>query len=1855
MHLSRILIIAVTILFFAFVKDIVAISEDILFDKNEAYDSEISGSGQNVFNNEDNAFMNYTNNESNHGVFLNIFSHELDTLTSNGVLNVMMDVMLQSIVKLKDLQNIIIFGHNNPTINCNNSGGIYFEHCHNCTISGITWEKCGNTNGSKPAIELYDSSEIIIQNCTFKHSVTQALTLSEMSRFVTISSCRFALHNGFKGHGIAVHYISRVIHHSKFQFTISNCNFTLNGAGSMSVVYISPSNNKSMEKIVLADLQFLRNLAIPIYISHQNVFASGCICFNGNLANSSGGILTTNDSNVVFHASDLKFNSNKALIDGGVLHVTDNSSIVFEGNSTITIDSNQAKYGAAFYIISNSSATFSGNTSITVNNSQATNGGAFYMFRNSHVKFEENSTLQISNSKATNGGAIYMEYNCSITLQGNSRQTIYNNQVTTSGGAFHLNNSIVTFKGSPTVTINNNQASIVGGAFTAFNNARISFEGNYTAVITNNQARHGGAFSTLIYAAITFKGAFKSTATISNNKASTSGGAFYISTNCNVTFGGNSMTNIDYNNAKYGAGIYASNNSHLTHKEISTVVVNNNQATEDGGALYMHNSDVKFEQNAKVMINNNKAINHGGAFCLWYNCNLMCKEGANLTLHNNSADVNGGAIFARDTFTFTMRGNAAAVLNNNKALGDGGALYAGIDSVITFQENSLVKFTGNEARHYGGALYLRHSCDAVFKENTYIAFHNNRADLDGGAVYASDNSNITVKGNSMTIYNSNIASGDGGALYANVNGAITFQENSTANFNDNKATHYGGALCSKSKITFEHNCTITFHHNEATQGGAIFTVSNTLFKHNSKVHFSNNRAFTHGGALHLSNLTLKGNTLVTFTNNEALLNGGALYSHNSTITVEQKSTIIFINNNAENGGAVFISASTLLLTDYINAIFDSNIAGQDGGAIYCSGYVNFWNNGNITIRASSTMICNNNKASGDGGAMYINVNSAVAFQDNCTAKFKNNMAAYFGGAIGSISNITFENNCALIFNNNEASQGGAIFTVCDTIFKDNTMVQFNNNRAATLGGALHAFNLTFEGSTIIVFNENEAKLNGGALYSKNSSVTMKQNSTVTFITNSATNGGAVFISASTLMISQHSYVTFDNNIAGQDGGAIHLDDQVNVVFNTSSVITFSSNIADSNGGAIYSKITRNKEYFNISEIHFSNNVARIAGNLLYIDVTKSCNGSCLADRMAGISPSDKEISTSPNLLKLYSPAFCISNDSAECERYYINNIMLGQEITIHACLLDHYNKPAEATQFKIIGDDNEFYSVQGSSYASISCNHTIDGISIIGNKSMSTSSLNHSIVFTSYSTGKSVRKIVSVNLTIGLSPCHPGFQYHRESQKCECYNNSGIVFCSGSSSAVKRGYWFGSVTGIPTVTFCPINYCNFTCCKTTNGYYELSPVRVNQCKSHRSGTACGSCEEGYTLSFDSPECVDVNKCTTGQTILIVTLTVFYWFIIIVAVFVIMYCQVSIGYFYAITYYYSVVDILLSQHTDVSNRPYMYHTVTILSSIAKITPQFLGHLCLLENMSGIDQQFIHYVHPLAVSVILIIICWLARNSKRLSMIISKGIIRAICFLLLLSYTSMATTSLLLMRSLTFADVDNVYTYLSPDIKYFHDRHLAYGIIAIVFALLIVIGLPLLLLLEPFLNGKINFVKIKPLLDQFQGCYKDNYRWFAAFYMICRLIVISIIIANLSDTFIAQYLLITATTIMALIHLLVRPYVDNTLNMSDGAILQLMVLVTVLPLFEYFDTYDSTLVMVIIFVLVILPLIQCIVIKLITSKQTLKAITKKTINYFSAQNLANEDIVVDNVINNTSTNFVSLTIDDNMRKNAIICEM
>ncbi len=73
--------------------------------------------------------------------------------------------------------------------------------------------------------------------------------------------------------------------------------------------------------------------------------------------------------------------------------------------------------------------------------------------------------------------------------------------------------------------------------------------------------------------------------------------------------------------------------------------------------------------------------------------------------------------------------------------------------------------------------------------------------------------------------------------------------------------------------------------------------------------------------------------------------------------------------------------------------------------------------------------------------------------------------------------------------------------------------------------------------------------------------------------------------------------------------------------------------------------------------------------------------------------------------------------------------------------------------------------------------------------------------------------------------------------------------CLGNDFTAKPNFW-GFASGNQIVMHqCPADYC---CTVNCTGY--------NQCSSHRTGVLCGSCEENYSLSMLSSECIAIETC-----------------------------------------------------------------------------------------------------------------------------------------------------------------------------------------------------------------------------------------------------------------------------------------------------------------------------------------------------------------------------------------------------------
>jgi uncharacterized repeat protein (TIGR01451 family)/CSLREA domain-containing protein len=212
---------------------------------------------------------------------------------------------------------------------------------------------------------------------------------------------------------------------------------------------------------------------------------------------------------------------------------------------------------------------------------------------------------------------------------------------------------------------------------------------------------------------------------------------------------------------------------------------------------------------------------------------------------------------------------------------------------------------------------------------------------------------------------------DGGAIdrvfqVKNTNGIVNFTLNNLTVQNGLVNDVGGGLYTSVNGVTTLNN--VAFTNNRATRGGAIFNLPSRLNINDS---------------LFTANHTLGSDS------------GGALFNYRS---------------NSLNGGGVFIVRST----------FTNNEAGR-GGAIASDGLGS--NGAESTIRIEDSAVIDN-RASSDGGGLYLNQSSDATFRNSTVS---GNIAGNNGGAfasIGSGSDVQLLNSTIVY---NRAQRGGGIY------------------------------------------------------------------------------------------------------------------------------------------------------------------------------------------------------------------------------------------------------------------------------------------------------------------------------------------------------------------------------------------------------------------------------------------------------------------------------------------------------------------------------------------------------------------------------------------------------------------------------------------------------------------------------------------------------------------------------------------------------------------------------------------------------------------------------------------------------------
>ena len=453
--------------------------------------------------------------------------------------------MLSSVALLYNLQNILIIGQNNPTITCSdNGGGLHLASCHNCTIDGITWDGCGTKFNSSLVLKIENSSSIVIQSCTFKHSVAQAIVLSGMSGDVNINHCKFVNNTNYSNHGVAIQCSSNNYHTNSQLVSVNNCNFT-NNSNAFSIIYIGQHKIPMNEIFVINNSYFYDNQGTSIYLSNQNLYIRGKGMFSNNSAENGSGIFATDHSNIIFsNHSNILFDNNTAMNSGGAIYLANYSQCIFEGETTASFENNNVTKGAGGSIGSynNSKIIFKENSNVQFINNLAKYGGALISEDDSNIIFYQNCTVIFYYHTAEYGGAVYLTHHSNGLFTGRSLVAFQTNTANKHGGAIYLHNtcnamdkfynnmvaqngarifikvnSTLLFEENSRVTFNNSRAMLTGGAISSeiiledlleenlpksvieINNIsnkdgiNLVFAGVSKVNFTNNQAADGGA------------------------------------------------------------------------------------------------------------------------------------------------------------------------------------------------------------------------------------------------------------------------------------------------------------------------------------------------------------------------------------------------------------------------------------------------------------------------------------------------------------------------------------------------------------------------------------------------------------------------------------------------------------------------------------------------------------------------------------------------------------------------------------------------------------------------------------------------------------------------------------------------------------------------------------------------------------------------------------------------------------------------------------------------------------------------------------------------------------------------------------------------------------------------------------------------------------------------------------------------------------------------------------------------------------------------------------------------------------------------------------------------------------------
>ena len=612
--------------------------------------------------------------------------------------------------------------------------------------------------------------------------------------------------------------------------------------------------------------------------------------------------------------------------------------------------------------------------------------------------------------------------------------------------------------------------------------------------------------------------------------------------------------------------------------------------------------------------------------------------------------------------------------------------------------------------------------------------------------------------------------------------------------------------------------------------------------------FNNNEA----GALKLFN------TIIHIHGSEFKENAkdGAIHSSSKSF-ISFSGVCTLVGNQAKQGGAIYLNQGAQCFVAYgVTVIIANNTASSPAGVShvgifrnrtvkwvvpYNGGGIYLDNHSKLTLHSHSTLQILENRATVDGGGIYLSDHSNVTLHSQSTLQILENRATVDGGGIylGNRSNVTLHSQSTLqILENRATENGGGIYVV----------------KLSSINlGFKSLTNISQTSNSTVYFYGNRARIGGGLYLGLDSQVYAFPclNNTVIFDENSADYGGAMYATAAK---SSLQYYNSDTKCFFQSETLPNPVQNYNIC-----------------NDAI--KCNKQDKTF-----YFSLNRANYSGSSLYKDAFNQCsiNGTSFDEfELLGIM---SNIQTSDIGSYLVHVCFC-ENGLPDCSKQipYIN-IKTGEKLILDVAITDRGNHivsgsiESEIRGSTTIRDDQKMQDVTNGCTASIFNIYSFEASQQL---IMSPQLKSDSIYI---STAASERNI-KLNILACIN-CPIGFQQIKDDARgCDCVCDvmkleSYILKCNYiRETIIKKGTtaWIGylNTSGYLIYPYCPMDYC-FPSDETVEINLNIQNGADAQCAHNRSGTLCGSCSPGLSLSLGSSCCLQCHEYWPGIFVIIIT-------------------------------------------------------------------------------------------------------------------------------------------------------------------------------------------------------------------------------------------------------------------------------------------------------------------------------------------------------------------------------------------------